>query len=132
MDEKNEVNGVIADAPVEHPPIDVQPPATGPRKPGAPIQLTEAESTKVENFALKLENMAYRKQSIQDTIAALNQEERAATEGLKRFKEELGAKYGMDPMRIKVRKDGTLIEEPAPARATSPSAATVVRGSSQS
>jgi hypothetical protein len=91
---------------MEGPPV-----AVPPQKPKQPIQITKEERLEVENFALKLENIAYRKKVIQDAIADINNEEQATKMGLAKFKESLGQKYGMDSLKLKIRRDGTLSEE---------------------
>ena len=99
------------------PPIDVPPPAAKP-VPKAPVQLSKEEQLEVENIALKVENLAFRKQGIQDAIVELGKQEKINTLSLQDIKKRLGEKYGMDPMRLKIRPDGMMTEDPIgiPAR----------------
>lgn len=99
------------------PPFSVPPAeAVAPRKadivgPKQPIVLDETEKMRAENIALRAENLGYRKQNIQGIIAELNKEEMALKEESAKMRTELAHKYGLDSSRMKLRADGTLVED---------------------
>jgi hypothetical protein len=71
--------------------------------------LTEDEKLRAENLALKFENISFRKSSLQQAVIELNAIEQQAKIDLKAFKEVLAQKYGMDPTKLRIQPDGTLL-----------------------
>jgi hypothetical protein len=78
--------------------------------PGNMTKLSEEEKMKAENFALHFENLSFRKSSIQQIIVELNAREQQLKLDLHAFKVSLGKKYGMNPLKLKIKSDGTILE----------------------
>ena len=93
-------------------------PIAEPAPPPKPSKVSKEDRLELENFQVKLQNVQLQLQIMQADLAKALTERNTLVEGMKKKREEMQDKYGVDIARVTIADDGTIT--PIPPQASTP------------